>query len=596
MAKARKHVVDLVALRQAMDRCRLALRRPRQERVNMVQEFVGNHWSEEGTRHIVPVNLIALYVGIVGRTLIPKDPRGLFSTFDQKLRAMVDAEQEWANRQVVKMGLQKQLVRAVTDALFGPVGIMKVALASPQQSQAAGWNLKAGMPFAERVDFDDFVYDVHARDFSEVTFMGHRTRLPLDAVRDDPRFSKERKELVASYDEPYNQEGDLRVSTLGRTFYDVSSQEFVPHVDLWEIYLPQLRLVLTLTDRDGSGEFRRPLLEQEWLGPDRGPYYTLGFQWVPGNPLSKGPVQDLYDMHMHFNAIMRKLMRQAERQKDNVFVQNNTEDGARIMKANDGEILKVDNPDKIQQVTTNPGPNQANILFGQQTFELFNRQAGNLEMIGGLAPQSRTATQDKMLMQAGTAQIASMQQDTTTFVEEVFHGLCWYYHKHPELYMKVPMPIPGLPEMSITRTVTPADRRRVPYEDLDIRIDVYSMQGQTPETKVRNLTQTLQVIQPYLAMAQAQGVAMDVNALVSKLARLLNLPELLEVLTVQEPMPQPQQGQGPQQGMVQPETTRNYVRESVGEGSRPARQQALMEQITKGVGRNGSMPMNPNGM
>lgn len=591
--RARKQAIDYPALAADMELCRLALRKPRSERTEMVRQFVGSHWSEEGTARAVPVNLISLYVQIVGRSLIAKDPRVMLSTFEQSQRAVVEAEEEWLNQKIVDMRLAKTLGRVVTDALFS-IGICKTGITTPAQAQQLGWEQQAGEPYIERVDLDDFVFDIHARDFSEVSFIGHRFRVPLDAIQNDPRYGKNRKKLTASTDEPFNQQGDERIGVLGRTYYASASREFIPHVDLWEVYLPQTRMVVTLPLNFETDEEHEPLLEQEWLGPDCGPYHILGYQLVPGNAMPKGPIQDLYDLHLFVNETYRKLMRQSARQKDLTFIQGGAnEDGTRVLQANDGDMPKVDNPDKIVPASMG-GPNQANFLFVQHAWELFSKQAGNLEMMGGLSPQSKTATQDKMLMANASGQVFSMQQDTANYVDDVLHSLSWYYHHHPTLQMKVKHQVPGVPELSMTRRVSPQQRQGVSYGDIKQRLDVYSMQQQTPQTRLQSIQQVLQMMQPLMPMAQQQGIYMDLNRLVAIFAKFLDCPELLEILQVQEP-PQ-NQGETPTPSTGQPaETTRNYVRRSLGGESEQSQTADLMNTLAKGMGQNQTMPLNPNG-
>jgi hypothetical protein len=599
MAKSRKHKVDLAGLAEDMNKCRLSLRFPRSERREMVRQLAGRHYSEEGTVEKVPVNLISLYYSIVGRTLIPKDPRGMFATYDQEAKAIVQGEEAWCNKQVVRMHLAETIQRVVEDALFS-VGILKVGLATPADASQLSWNLPAGQPFALPISLDDFVFDVHARKFAECAFMGHRYRVPLDSVRDSPLYSKARKELTPSNDEPFNREGDERTNIISRGWYSQGPEKFDPHVDLWEIYIPRKRLIITLADDFDDDEYGEPLRQQEWIGPDCGPYHILGYQWLPDQAMPKGPIQDLYDLHMFINSTYRKLMRQADRQKENVFVSAGaTEDGTRVMKSNDGEILRVDQPDKIHVVTTNQGPNQANLLFWQNAYETFSKQAGNLEMMGGLSPQSKTATQDKMLQANASGQITSMQYDTTNFVEAVFRSLCWYFHHHPVQVMKTKRPLPGLPDMDITQTVTPQDRRQVRFDDMDISIDIYSMQPRTPQSVLQGIQQTLGTIQPFMALAQQQGVGLDMNALFASLAKFMDLPEMMDFLQIQQP-PQPEgstPGQPGADASKPAETTRNYVRRSMGgDSSQGSQQNDMMNSMMKAVGRNGSMPVNPNGV
>lgn len=575
-----KKLLDMTDLRRlavAVRKSRRVATRYRDERREMVRQYVGKHWFEEGSPKDVPVNLIGLYVKIISTSLIAKNPRVLISTFDRKQKPVASAMQSWANKEIEGMRLANSLQRVVIDALFS-VGICKVALSRPADSARLLWNLPAGTPFAERVDLDDFVWDVHARDWSEVSFIGHRCRVPLDAIRDSSIYHKSRKELTPDYDDPFNEDGDERINILGRGYETASdSEEFLDFVDLWEIYIPSRRLVVTLPHQWLEAGDRKPLLEQEWLGPDCGPYHILGYGVVPGNIMPKAPIQDLLDLHLAINKIYRKLIRQSERQKQNVFVRGGaTDDGDRVMQSNDGEVLRVDSPDQIRQFD-NGGPNQANFLIVQHFKDLFSWLAGNLDIMGGLSPQSKTATQDKLLNENSSRGVADMQDRTVTFTSDVIESLCWYWHHDPFRVMQTTDSLPGLPEVTIQRRVHPGQRQQIRFADLGIKIDPYSMQHQTPQARAAALIQlTQQIVMPLAGLLQQQGISIDVNALLTKLAEYLDMPDLPEIILVQEP-PQTESA-GAMEGAGKPqETTRNYVRRSLGGESQQAKD---MEQRT----------------
>ena len=167
--------------------------------------------------------------------------------------------------------------------------------------------------------------------------------------------------------------------------------------------------------------------------------------------MPKGPIQNLMPLHMFGNETWRKLMRQTQRMKQNTFVQGGAnEDGSRILTANDGDMLKVDNPDRIKVVDTNPGPNQALMGMFMQTHEIWNKQAGNLDLLGGAAPQSRTLGQDKMLEQNASGQVSDMQDRTINYVADVMHSLLWYWWHDPHKTMAVTHSLPTLASNAIT--------------------------------------------------------------------------------------------------------------------------------------------------
>lgn len=567
------------------------LRRYRAERREMVRQFIGRHYSEESTIEEVPINLLALYVNIVGRNLVAKNPRFMLSTFDRGIGPVVNALEEWINPEIERIRLAKTLERIVIDGLFS-IGIAKVALATPQDALTVNWSMQAGGPCVWRVDLDDFVFDTHARDFSEVSYIGHRYRVPLDSVRDSRLYTRARKELTPSPDNPYNLEGDERISTLGRSFYDVNAEEFEDMVDLWEIYLPRHRLVLTLADDQmtgpsgsaGTGSTTNdvePLRGQNWLRPDGGPYHILGYGVVPGNAMPKAPCQDLMDLHMAANNVYRKLIRQAERQKEVLCVQGGAmEDGSRVQEANDGDIIRQDQPEKAV-IRKFGGPDQMNANFAIHLWDRFNVHAGNLSLIGGLSPESHTLGQDKMLEQNASGQVADMQDSTRDFVAEIGRSLLWYWWHDPQAVQISQHTITG--GISVPRMVTP-QMRRGPLPDL--KIDPYSMQRKSPSEVMAQIDAVVQqTIAPMLQLLQQSGTTFDVNEYLKLKSKLMDLPELPDIVTIQPPT----QGQAPSQAegsVTPPETTRNYVRRSLGGNTMANRQATFMNAFSSNGQQN----------
>ncbi len=579
---------------------RLTLQTPRQERAYATQLYVGKHWSENGSRQMQPVNLLGLYTSIMSHSLVAKNPRVMLSTFQRQHKPVVTAMQSWANKEIGKINLANTLERAVVDALFS-IGIVKVALATPADAASFSWNLRAGEPFAERVDLDDFVFDIHARDFSECSFMGHRIRVPLESVKKSKVFKASRKDLIADDDPFYNKEGDERISMLGRGYYS-SAEEMEPMIDLWEIYCPRHRLVVTLLDRQLSGpegSDEGPLRVQRWLGRDRGPYHILGFGIVPGNAMPKAPIQDLVDLHEAVNRVYRKVFRTIDRLKEVTGVRGGaTEDGSRVMAASDGDLIRLDDPQNVVQLVLSGNTIQTLLLVAPHLKDLFSWMAGNLEMLGGLSPQSKTLGQDKMLEASASRTVSDMQDRTVNYTADILESLCWYWHHDPFKQMRSTHSLPGMPDISIPRTVNPQQRRQVPFEDLEIKVDPYSMQHSTPQMRMQQLQSVFQnVIIPLMPLLQQQGIAVDINAYLGFMAKFLDMPELSDVITIQEP---PQQdgesggGGGAQPGPGPANTNRTYTRENMPGRTQQGDNMNLMNAM-RGVNPGGNPNMTRNG-
>lgn len=595
---AKKFDLNLDRLAKAMKRSRQTLEFARTERLAAVRDYAGSHYADEGSPIDMPVNLLSAYIKIIMRSLVGSNPRVHLSVFDRQHKPAVRAMQDWGNREIKRMDLADTLGRIVLDGLFS-LGIAKVALATPADALQTGWRLPAGMPFIERVDLDDWAHDPNARDLSECDWYAHRIRAPFDAVRNSPVYEKKiAADLKPTPHAEHNEEGDERVSQISRGYYS-SDEDFSDYVDLWEVYVPSRREIYTLV-ADGEGGVpdgvTKPLRVQSWIGPDTGPYHFLGFLWVPGNAMPKGPIQDLVDLNRTFNRIWRKLMRQAERQKDLTITQD-PEDCTRIVDEGDGGAIHVKKPDATKTVPVNPGPNQINIAFAAVIRDIFSWLAGNLDSMGGLSAQSKTATQDKLLAQNSSLTVADMQEKTTAFVSRVCEAQLWYWWNHPTATMDYSWAPRGLPEFERKWNLIPATAQAGPgdlvrsasFDSLDLRVDPYSLRHQSPEERGGMLDQVvMQIIAPMMTLLQQQGIYFDLGAYLDKRARLFDMPDLTEIVTVGEPVMRRTPGDGGGEGPGMPASTeRRYVRENVSQRTREGNDQNLMNAMM-GVDTGGS--------
>jgi hypothetical protein len=601
---AKKDYEYLGGLCQAIKTARRQLQPYREQNLRFVEQYAGPNWGDMISRaRSGHVNFLSLYISTMARNLVPKSPRVLLNTFSKRAVPAVSAMQSWCNQESERMGMDATLRRWVVNALFS-VGILKVALSGPGDAELSGWNVKAGIPFAEVVELDDFVIDMRAKDFSRVSFVGHRYRAPLDAVRKLKGARKyERLHGDMGHEDPktFNEDGDERISELGVGDH-AGDEEFGEYRDLWEIYLPRERRVLTL---DGeamhSGEVYEPLSDEPWIGPAAGPFHFLGYLPPPaGNLMPKSPVMDLIDLHELGQHLFRKLARQARRQKSVTLVQSvNTEDGQKITNAADGEAIAVNNPESTKAYD-NGGPQQANTVFFTAVKDLFSYFSGGLDIFAGLGSDNPTATQDKILNQNSSRAVADLQEQTVQGVSRIYKALCWYWWHHPELVMRVREEVPGMPDQFIVREVHPGGMapqgktdRQGSFEEMDVRADPHSLQSRTPQERIQTIRSILQQdVMPLLPVLAPQGIHPDMVGYLKLLAEYVDLPELTRLLQVGEP---PEVGQaeapGAEAAMGKPGMTeRRYVRENVPGRSRQGNDNAILSAMT-GVDTGG----NPNG-
>jgi hypothetical protein len=601
VAISKKYRSDDSRLCSVADTARQVMQFFREERLRAVRLFAGNRYSSNAYLKKTYVNLISLYINIVSRSLISKNPRVMLSTFDPEQRAPVSAAEAWMNMELVRQDFASNMQRMVVDGLFS-LGIAKVCIATPGDAANSGWNLQAGRPCLDRVDLDDYVFDHRARDFVGMSFEGHRYRMPYEIAMDNPHFNRKAKDnLEKSFQIAYNRQGDERVGEIGRDFpgYD---EDLYDMVDLWEFYLPQEKMVKTFTESDMSGptsswEGGRPvaLEEKPWTGPDCGPYIKLGYQIVPGNIYPKGPVLDLMDLHELANEGYRKLGRQfGKLKKLTVFQRDSPEDGQAIMNAKDGDGVPLNDPKSVQDIMTGGG--DAGLFnFVRENISRFMEQAGNLMTMGGLAAEAQTLGQEELLQQQSNGQISAMQDTTTTFVSKVCDSMLWYFWNDPTHIMQVPLNDPQLPDVKYVRTVhpwahdNPHDlRRRGPKPE--IKIDPYSMRHTTPQQRVKDITGIITgLYTPLAQMFQQQGIVLDLNELLAIMGKNMDLPELQSI--IKSSAPPPPQGSGgdsaPDQGPTgptQPPAETVHTRRSIGGGSRQAKAMQMDNHLAAQMG------------
>jgi hypothetical protein len=229
----------------AMWRDRQVLEPYRRKFMEANRDYAGAQWSDRAADAVMPMNMLDLFVRAMVRNLVSKNPRFLLSTWNRKHEPAVKVGEKWGNEQAEEQRFDLTLRRWVFNSLFG-VGVLKVALALPSESAISGWRVPGGTPYMKSIDLDDMVWDTHAHDFSECSYIGHRFRVPLDVVRNSKLYdSKARNALEASLDGRYNEEGDERQSHIGRNDYEFTD-ELEDMVDLWSVYLRRSKKILTL--------------------------------------------------------------------------------------------------------------------------------------------------------------------------------------------------------------------------------------------------------------------------------------------------------------------------------------------------------------
>jgi hypothetical protein len=573
--------VSLERLCAAVTRDRRELEPFRRARVEMVRQYAGSNYGNDAAPAEVTVNLLGLYVEVITQNLVDNAPRVMLSTFDLGRKPQVDQEERWLNDELVRMGVVETYKRAIYDGLF-TVGIVKVALATPADAAAEAWDVQAGQPFMDLIDLDDFACDTTARRFERCYYHACRYRIEVDLANE--LYAKGRADKFETQDRAdYNQGGDERIHAISGT--KGHREEATDYCDLWEVYIPRHKLVVTLRDDSGVPDTAfGPVRVQPWVGPAGGPYHFLSFGTVPGNLMPKAPIMDLFDLHRHFNRTYRKLMRRtADAKTVTVFDATQTDVVTRFKNEPDGGLIQGTNPQGIVKLESG-GPTNDLVVMADHIWGYFNRKGGNIELLGGRGAQSRTASQDKMLNENAGAGISHLSDNFRAFVQSTCEAMLWYAHHHPTLVMETAYRSRVAPDVPFPpRRLAPAGRAGPPPA---ITIDPYSLARQTPQSRLAFIKDVLGTVAPMMQLVAQQGHLPDMGEILKLFAKYGDDPDIITIFGLGEPV---QPGSGGDGGGMPANTTRTYNRVSSGGQGPAAEQQQLDTNVAQMQG-----PANPN--
>ena len=548
--------------------------------------------SPKQTRYL---DLLNQAVDAYQTLLAANRPRVMITTSLPEYRAFAKHFEQAINAMMKEIRLEDTLRRWVLDAFFC-VGVVKVHLADSGlvEIEPDFW-MDPGTPFASNVALDDFVYDTSARKWSEVKYAGDMYRIAFSEAVE--LFGEE-----AMKGHTPSSKGSLdeeRVQQISRG-EETDEDEFEPMIDLADIWIPRLGVIETyVVDSRSNFDLKgEPLAVEEWTGGEEGPYQILGFNDVPENIMPTSPASHLESLENLINNVMRKNARQAKRQKDiHIYTPAGAESARQLQRADDGEWVQVNSTDDIGMMKQG-GVDQANYAFMLGGIELFDRMAGNLQARMGLGAQADTVGQERLIHGAASRKEGQMQYVMLNAATKLIRQLGVMLWQDEFKTIITEIPIPGAPGYSATSVWSPGDREGN-FVDYNFEIDVYSMQFQSPSSKVQRLNELVMgVFMPMMQMMMQQGIMIDMMQLVKTYAELLNLPELESIVKFSMPMQDDSSMSAIADVPKSPVSTRNYVRHNTGgQKSNPLQQTAAMMggagSAGAGAGGSGSGMMRP---
>lgn len=497
----------------------------RKERASALQQFVGFHYGDGGTRERVPLNLIAQGARTYVRKLIARQPRVRASTKFRELEEFAFELQDAVNETINEIQLGRTLEEIVLNAIFG-VGIAKVGV-TQTADDIEGFLHDTGEVFVDSIDLSDWVHDMSAKRMEAWQFCGNRYELPRETVVNNPLFDESARNAVQKKSEMKGSlEGERHNPHDLEQSFEHEDNDLYDMVELWDIWLPKDGVVVTFSE----DALDKPLNIVEWNGPEGGPYHLLGYQKVPNSVMPLPPVALWMDLHELVNNLSRKAGRQADRQKTVVGYQAPAQaDAERLRDAADGEIIRMDDPTMVKEFKTG-GADPATVQLAGMMRDTWSRDAGNIDALGGLAPSSGTVGQDKLLNASASELIQELQEKTELFTTGVVRAMAHYLFEDPTGVKAVQRRIEGVDETLLT--YWGPNRRMGKIFQYNLEIVPYSMRPVSPEENIAKLYAIFDRVAP---LAMQMGWTIDFPRFLSIVANGTDSPELKQILIPADP-------------------------------------------------------------
>jgi len=535
-------VFDRKRLRQAMDWSLDKLRPFREARGEFVRNYAGSFYGRvpggHGHHHDgyhdrdtegigrLPVNWMELATTIFMQSIASQLPQALITTPYKTLKPHAADLELVVNHVLRIIGFEKTLETVIRDALFG-MGIVKIGVAAESIVQMGNESLQIGQPYVRSIDQDDWIFDMAAKQWDDIDFAGNRYGQRIDEIREDPRNDPRvvaTLQPVEPGEEQRNSNDGIERISRDRAYAD---NTYKPRVELWDMWLPAERLLVTMTADDDLKTLR--VLEwNEETGPENGPFRVFGFQEVSNNIMPLAPASLWIALHKLANRLYVKLGDQADRQKTVLPVPGAAiKDGERAISTADGEAFLVEHGATGLKEIRFGGIDPGNLLFQQDVSANLSKHAGNLESLGGLGPQSDTVGQEKMISDSASGRIRSMQSKAVNFTADIITDVAWHVYNEPSelaiFTVSKEMPRPLGPVEVVWSS---ADRKGA-FLDYNFKIAPYSMQHKTPSDKLQTLTF---VFKEYILPAAQMGVQPDMEAILKLVGKYADMDEINEII------------------------------------------------------------------
>jgi ABC-type phosphonate transport system ATPase subunit len=275
------------------------------------------------------------------------------------------------------------------------------------------------------------------------------------------------------------------------------------------------------------------LLETDWLGPRHGPYRYLGYQYPPNHAVPIAPLMEWLTTHRAFNTLAMKGIHQQQVAKGVLAYTNaGKKDAEALVNAVlNQSVLQENGAVRYLQVG---GAAPDTVAMAEKQKRDFSYASGGI--VDQFMQQADTLGQERLLRGASNEMLEDMSSSTLSFMRGVCEDIYWFDVRDPN-----PQPTMLTKQIAGTDIAyqiawTREHRQFVSEMEFEVDVEPYSYVERSPQARLADLLGALQIVMGMMDQAMAQGITIDVEAVVRTMAKYKNMPELYDCLILnQEP-------------------------------------------------------------
>jgi len=492
-----------------------------------------------------PINLIDRGVSIIAPLLVSQNPRANImpraGTNSPAVKAFSRTLELALAHLFEEIRLAEYTLRPlVVDSLFS-MGITKTGTMHSHEVEIGGYLHDVGQPYCDRIDFDDYIGDVAARNRQEMKIEGHWYRLPEEYVKTSGLYKNYDKITpdLERYGDSTKPESIAKSDAVGNF-----QTEIFPTVELCDLWIPHQNIMITIP-REGYGN--KIMRTVEWDGPEEGPFDVLAYKYFPDSVIPIPPVYTWMDLNKAINVIVTKMRDDTDRQKTvGLYNTSNADDAARIKNTSSGNLVGVEDVNSIRELTYG-GFNEQSFPFVQFLLHQWSQTGPNLDVMGGRKLDAPTLGQEQMMQANAGRELDDMVNQMYQLTRSVTKKLAWFLWSDPLITVPLIKRVAGVDlKVEYSESAKEGD-----FFDYTFDIQPYSMMKMNPEMRYQRLMQFVQgYILPTAQIAAQQGTVLNVPELAKEMARYLGINNLDDWYMSQTPMNPGMNPYTPEQGSV----------------------------------------------